>query len=132
MKTEQLTSFEWSMLCGAILYYHNRKTAASCMFPSEVIKDMYHRLTSEQKEAIVSQLRDVGIFGHEEVDDIQWQRFRAALDEKSHYKVKMTYGVILTVFEASGGIYSLTEYLKHPFALPRIKHDDIQYKLETD
>lgn len=119
----RLSDFEWTCLWMAIRYAMNRQTIAAATLPQDIIKNYYTRLSANQKQSIVKDLKnneeDWGFsrkaFGHEEIDRPHWIKLWKALDENCHYQVELIDGTKCTVFEANGKVVPLHKYIEEPY-----------------
>ncbi len=91
-KNKKLSLFEWTLIFGSMRYFMGRRTISSALYPWDLIKTYFDRLTSCQKEMLVKDLRDYledhKIFGNEMIDHSVWLKFMHLLDEKSYIKYK--------------------------------------------
>lgn len=119
----RLSDFEWTCLWMAIRYAMNRQTIAAATFPQDIIKNYYHRLSANQKQSIVKDLKgneedwafSGKAFGHEEIDRPHWLKLWKALDESGHYQVELIDGTKCTVFDVNGQVIPLHKYIEEPY-----------------
>ena len=120
---KRLSTIEWTCLWMAIRYSMNRQTIASSTLPQDIIENYYTRLSENQKESIVTDLKrnednygSIGqAFGNEIIDRPDWIKFWKALDDNSHYQVELIDNTTCTVFNANGKIVPLDKYIKQPY-----------------
>ena len=119
----RLSDFEWTCLWMAIRYAMNRQTIAAATLPQDIIKNYYHRLSANQKQSIVKDLKgneedwafSGKAFGHEEIDRPHWLKLWKALDESGHYQVELIDGTKCTVFDVNGKVIPLHKYIEEPY-----------------
>jgi hypothetical protein len=119
----RLSDFEWTCLWMAIRYAMNRQTIAAATLPQDIIKNYYSRISANQKQSIVKDLKSNEedwafsgkAFGHEEIDRRHWIKLWKALDENCHYQVELIDGTKCTVFEANGKVVPLHKYIEEPY-----------------
>lgn len=135
MKQERLSEFEWTLLWMAIRYAMNRQTIASACLPSEIVKNYYKRLTKQQKEMIVKDLRNneeemkrhnLSAFGNHDIDRKHWVRFIGCLDEDNHYVIELLNGVAEKVFDADDKIIPFHSYIERPYEEIYIPQENVK------
>ena len=118
-KIKPLSDFEWTLCWMAIRYAMGRRTIASAMLPSTIIREYYHRFSELQKKKIsrdlLDYLSDREHFGDKNIDDTHWKRFLGILNTDGHYKVDLIDGSEITVFKVDDVIYSLDKSIDSPF-----------------
>lgn len=124
--SKKISGTEWTILFTAVRYFMGGQNISSATFPSELIQGYYHRLSKNQKEAIVNELKryytTFGKFGDPNIDTIHWMKLWRCLDNTSHQEVKLIDGKECVVFEVNDRKYPLAEYLANPLMevyLPR-------------
>lgn len=131
-KTLPIDFEEFMLLSAAFRYYMGRTTISAATFPARFITDFYTRLSADQKEFFLKQLKiylsDNVTFGMKEIDHPIWMKLYCALDSDNHKIYAAVDGNEYVCFHFDGKIYPLSEYLQHP------NHDDIylpEHKIAT-
>jgi hypothetical protein len=122
-KRKPLDDTEWACLWMAINFAINRNTKACTLLPYKIVEKYYWRIDQRQRDIIVNILEEHEIsiskitgeegkaFGEARNT---WLKFWAAMDNRKHYKQKMSDGKEYDVFNYDGKIFPLEEYVKNP------------------
>lgn len=78
MKKEKLSEWEWTLIWSSMRYFMNRQTIASAMWPYDLIRNSYDKLSKLQIEMLHKDLeehfKEFGEFGNKEIDSPAWEK----------------------------------------------------------
>jgi len=78
MKKEKLSEWEWTLIWSSMRYFMGRQTIASAMWPYDLIRNSYNRLSDAQIKMLQKDLeehfKDFGKFGNKEIDSPAWEK----------------------------------------------------------
>lgn len=110
----KLSEVEWYTCIMAIRYAKNRQSILSASLPSMLMEAYCLRWSDHEKETIFRELEDNVIFGDSNIDDPIWKKFRAYLNQNTHYIALLIDKTEKEVFYENNKYYLVKDYENSP------------------
>lgn len=114
----KLTGIEWETCWMAIRYAMGRQTIASATLPADLIRAYKDRWTQDQLDSIYVDLKRHeemhDTFGHKDIDNIHWQKFKEYCNKSNRHLVTTTDGKDRVCFKVDNRFYDVQSYMNMP------------------
>ena len=140
-KPEPLSDYEWTCLWAAQFYFLGRGTIAACMFPGDIVKNAYHRLSLSQKKALQQEITrysddvmrqddatpEMKNWHEMQKRDLQpWLKLAVFLDPENHHTLTLTDDSQVDCFYFGNRWFPVADYLRNPSVDTYVPNENIK------